>query len=211
MKDWLKEYKIYFISAILLAIGGIYYFYFYKPVPPDISSLENKEDNFVTKTKQVEAESKKELQNIMVDIKGQVQHPGIYQSTTDERVMDVINRAGGFTGKADQNQVNLAEHVHDEMVIYIPGKGEDVPSQAAGTESSAAVTGSTAASQGKVDLNKADLNQLQTLPGIGPAKAAAIIEYREKTGKFKAPEDLKNISGIGDKTFDKLKDLIVVH
>ena len=211
MKDWLREYKIYVISAILLAIGGIYYFYFYNPVTPDISSLENKEAELITNPKKEETVSKKESQNIMVDVKGQIHHPGIYQSTTDERVMDVINRAGGFTEKADQNQVNLAEHVYDEMVIYIPGKGEDVPSQAAGERSSPIVSGSTTESQGKVDLNKADVNQLQTLPGIGPAKAAAIIEYREKSGKFNKPEDLKNISGIGDKTFDKLKDLIVVH
>jgi competence protein ComEA len=211
MKEWLREYKIYLFSAILLALGGIYYFYFYEPFTPAISSLETKEATLIANPKKEEAVSKKEPQNIMVDVKGQIQHPGIYQSTTDERVMDVINRAGGFTVKADENQVNLAEHVHDEMVIYIPAKGEGVPQQTVGEGSSSIITQSTTESQGKVDLNKADINQLQTLPGIGPAKAAAIIEYREKSGKFNTPEDLKNISGIGDKTFDKLKDLIVVH
>jgi competence protein ComEA len=123
--------------------------------------------------------------------------------------MDVIGRAGGLTDQADQTQVNLAEHVVDEMVIYIPAKGEEGDTLTTSGPSSNS-SGGTGQNQGKIDLNKADEQELQNLPGIGPAKAAAIIEFRNTSGPFKTIEDLKNISGIGDKTFEKLKDLIVV-
>ena len=146
----------------------------------------------------------------MVDVKGQIKHPGVYQSSQNERVVDVISRAGGLTTNADESQVNFAQHVQDEMVIYIPAKGEaDTVTPGATGVGATAASGSS--STAKVDLNKADGTELQTLPGIGPAKAAAIIDYREKSGPFKAIEDLKNISGIGDKTFEKLQDLITVH
>jgi competence protein ComEA len=211
MKDWVNEHKISLISALLLAAVAIYYFYFYNTAQPAISSLDHVEESLPANPKKAVTDTKELPQKIIVDVKGQIKHPGVYQSSTEERVMDVITRAGGLTDKADENQVNFAEHVHDEMVIYIPAKGEEPESQAGVEVNSIETAGNTAESQGKIDLNKADVNQLQNLPGIGPAKAKAIIEYREKSGKFKAAEDLKNISGIGDKTFDKLKDLIVVH
>ena len=151
-------------------------------------------------------------EKIIVDVKGQIKHPGVYQSSEGERVIDVITRAGGLTENGDASQVNFAEHVVDEMVIYIPAKGEEGQTTA-GTGGKNLTTSSGLASnnQGKIDLNKADVTELQNLPGIGPAKATAIIEYRDTNGKFNAIEDLKNISGIGDKTFEKLKDLILVH
>ncbi|PFO03837.1 competence protein ComEA [Bacillus sp. AFS076308] len=149
-------------------------------------------------------------ENIMVDVKGQVNRPGVYQSNTGERVIDVIGRAGGLTEQADQTQVNFAEHVEDEMVIYIPGKGEEGSSLPSSIGTSGTVSSADGQKQGKININKADEQELQNLPGIGPAKAAAIIEFRNTSGPFKAIEDLKNISGIGDKTFEKLKDLIAV-
>ena len=144
-----------------------------------------------------------EPETIIVDVKGQVKKPGVYQSSQGERVIDVINRAGGLTEHADESQVNFAEHVQDAMVIYIPAKGDEglaVPS--------ASVT--QKGSSDKININKADETQLQEIPGIGPAKAAAIIEFREVNGSFNTIDDIKNISGIGDKTFEKLKDLISV-
>ena len=124
-------------------------------------------------------------------------------------MIDVISRAGGLTDKADQVQVNFAEHVKDEMIIYIPAKGEEGLSTpiTSGSNPSSSVGGQRSE---KININKADETELQNLPGIGPAKAAAILEYRNTSGPFKAIEDLKNISGIGDKTFEKLKDLIVI-
>lgn len=215
MKDWIMEHKNYLFAAVLLLIGGIYYF----------TNNSNKEDQLLSATSTAETElgsanqesgkekQKDELEqpeSIMVDVKGQIHKPGVYQAHNGERVIDVINRAGGVTEKADKTQVNFAEHIQDEMVIYIPAKGEEglmtpVPSGGSG------VTANGSASQAKINLNQADATELQNLPGIGPAKAAAIIEYRETSGAFQTVEDLKNVSGIGDKTFEKLKDLVDIR
>lgn len=213
LKDWFIQHKFSCVLAVALVLGGICYFYFHDPSPPvnpslNEAELSNSANKEVTSEKPASAEKSQEP--IMVDVKGEIKHPGVYQSSMEERVIDVIHRAGGLTNKADESKVNFAQHVQDEMVIYIPAKGE---AEAASADIS---RGGTSASSGnsenaKIDLNQADSSALQTLPGVGPAKAAAIIDYREKSGPFKTIEDLKNISGIGDKTFEKLKDLIIVH
>lgn len=144
--------------------------------------------------------------NIMVDVKGEVVSPGVYELTTEDRVIDAIQLAGGYTNEAETNLVNHAQKLQDEMVIYIPKKGEelaDLPIEQTVTSGQASKN-----SAGKININTADESQLTTLPGIGPSKAQAIIAYREETGSFKNIEDLTNVSGIGDKTFEKLKELI---
>lgn len=212
MLDWLKEHKQYAIIAALIAAGGMYYLYFNEPVPVPSTIVENAENNRPLNQEHGTPEAIPAPDKIIVDVKGQVTKPGVYEGLQGERVVDIIDRAGGLTPLADASQVNFAEHVVDEMVIYIPGKGEEIQSPlvsgSGGTHSSAS---SVNGGGGKVDLNKADATELQTLPGIGPAKAAAIIEYRDKSGKFKTIEDIKNISGIGEKTFEKLRDQITVH
>lgn len=216
MKDWLIDHKFYVLAVFFIVLGGFYYFYVYdyqEPLPNQASSevgnklqsevQEGENKNLANKTEQPE--------KIMVDVKGQIKQPGVYQSNAGERVIDVISRAGGLTDLADQSQVNFAAHVQDEMVIYIPAMGEEAlitPGPSGGNIEGVAASNQN---QGKININKADENELQNLPGIGPAKATAIIEYRNASGPFKAIEDLKNISGIGDKTFEKLKELIVVR
>lgn len=156
---------------------------------------------------------------VYVDVKGAVKHPGIYKAEADDRVYDLIQEAGGFNEKADRNQVNLAQKVKDEMVIEVPKKGEKAASAqtapaAAGISAPASASSGTAASSeaaAQVNINTADQTQLETLPGIGPSKAAAIIEYREKNGPFQKPEDLKNVSGIGDQTFAKIENSITLQ
>ncbi|WP_019720543.1 helix-hairpin-helix domain-containing protein [Heyndrickxia coagulans] len=156
---------------------------------------------------------------IYVDVKGAVKHPGIYKAEADDRVYDLIQEAGGFNENADRNQVNLAQKVKDEMVIEVPKKGEKAVSAqtapaAAGISAPASASSGTAASSeaaAQVNINTADQTQLETLPGIGPSKAAAIIEYREKNGPFQKPEDLKNVSGIGDQTFAKIENSITLQ
>jgi competence protein ComEA len=209
MKDWITEHKLYVIITAIIAITAIFYFF------EENKSSETNIENLVPKEIQEEKDSPQpqehiqETISIIVDVKGQVKLPGVYTSSQGERVIDVINRAGGLTEIADESQVNFAQHVEDAMVIYIPAKGEEGISMPAGTSVSETAGGSS--NQAKINLNKADENELQNLPGIGPSKAAAILEYRETNGQFKSVEDLKNISGIGDKTFDKLKDLITVQ
>jgi competence protein ComEA len=212
MKDWMYEHKIYVIITVIIAFAAI--FNFLEESNSSVSNVENIVPQELKEEKETPQEQE-EIQKpeiIMVDVKGQVTMPGVYSSSQGERVIDVVQRAGGLTENADESMVNFAEHVQDAMVIYIPAKGEEgmtVP--AGGTTVNPSNTGGTSSTQAKININKADETQLQNLPGIGPAKAAAITEYRETSGLFKTVEDLKNISGIGDKTFEKLKDLITVQ
>ncbi|WKB36887.1 helix-hairpin-helix domain-containing protein [Terrilactibacillus sp. S3-3] len=130
--------------------------------------------------------------DIVVDIKGEVKHPGVYTLTTGLRVNDAIHRAGGFTSKADEEQINLAQKLTDEMVIAVPAQGDKGPQ--AGENESVQVSGEgmegAGGAESQVNVNTADAEELQKLPGIGPAKAAAIISYRQQHGLFKKVDDL---------------------
>ena len=135
----------------------------------------------------------------VVDLKGEVKIPGIYEVESTSRVHDVIELAGGFLETANVNAVNLAEKVRDEMVIYIPHIDEPLPQAERVNETEG---------EKKVSLNQATLEEFQTLPGIGPAKAMAIINYREEFGMFNSVDELTNVSGIGEKTLEKLRDYL---
>ncbi|WP_233549405.1 helix-hairpin-helix domain-containing protein [Lysinibacillus yapensis] len=150
------------------------------------------------------------VKKIMVDVKGAVLYPGVYELTTDHRIVDAIKAAGGYTEEAQNMSINHAQKLQDEMAIYVPKKGEEaVPIQNNGQVVTGAATASESGSE-QVDLNHAEESALTTIPGIGPSKAQAIIAYREENGQFKTIEELKNVSGIGDKTFEKLKEHITV-
>jgi competence protein ComEA len=140
---------------------------------------------------------------IVIDIKGSVQNPGIYTMKDGERIDDAINKAGGFTKNAEVTAVNLAQKVTDEMVVYVPSEGEkeltSIPVGGTDTEKSALI-----------NINNAQSEELQKLNGVGPSKAEAIITYREENGPFKAPEDIMNVSGFGEKSFEKIKEQITV-
>jgi len=138
-------------------------------------------------------------EKLYVDLKGAVYQPGVYLVEPDDRVIDVIESAGGFTNDADENQINLAEKVYDAMVIYVPSQ-----------EDSEQIVVQSDVNHGKIRINQATQAELEQLPGIGSAKALAIIQYREEHGPFKEPEDLQNISGIGVKTFEQLEEFIIV-
>lgn len=143
-------------------------------------------------------------QVLYVDVKGAVQKPGVYQMAPGARMMDAIDLAGGFLISADQSQINLALKLDDQMVVYVPQVGEETKETAQQT----IVEETETEEKAKINLNTADAAQLQSLNGIGEKKAEAIIQYREENGSFQTIEDLKNVSGIGDKTFEALKDFI---
>ncbi|RDW21741.1 helix-hairpin-helix domain-containing protein [Oceanobacillus chungangensis] len=134
-----------------------------------------------------------------VDIKGAVLKPGVYEIEIDSRVNDAILKAGGFTADADQTGVNLAQKIQDEMVLVIPRIGEQPSS-----------TNSTSSDLLKIRLNYATQEEIESLTGIGPSKAQAIIAHRDEHGFFQTVEDLLEVSGIGEKTLDNLKDSIQV-
>lgn len=154
-----------------------------------------------------------------VDIKGAIKVPQVVPVTPGIRVHDVVEMAGGVTGEADQSQVNLAQLVTDQMVIYVPKVGEEVsPSTEAlvadskVTESAVSESSGDGTSDGDlVNINTADTTMLQTLSGIGEKRAADIINYRETNGLFETVDDLDQVSGIGEKTMEKLRPLITVN
>lgn len=154
-----------------------------------------------------------------VDIKGAIKVPQVVPVTPGMRVHDVVEMAGGVTGEADQSQVNLAQLVTDQMVIYVPKVGEEVsPSTEAlvadskVTESAVSENSGDGTSDGDlVNINTADITMLQTLSGIGEKRAADIINYRETNGLFETVDDLDQVSGIGEKTMEKLRPLITVN
>ncbi|WP_188206219.1 helix-hairpin-helix domain-containing protein [Alkalibacillus aidingensis] len=147
-----------------------------------------------------ELEEEPEKSIWMVDLKGEVVQPGVYEIEQGKRVVDVIELAGGFLDSADLHAVNLAEHVYDEMVIFVP----DLQNE--NTQNS----GEYLLSDSKVRVNQASLSDLMQLPGIGEQKARDIIDYREAQGPFSRPEDLLDVSGIGEKTLEKFLEQIIV-
>lgn len=203
-------HKLSIIAMVIILISGtIYYFYINTNTTPSAvtknleSSVQQMNDN---KENNIPKDPPKIEQTIMVDLKGEVKHPGVYPLKEGDRVMDVIKLAGGLTDKADDSQVNFAEHVKDEMIIFVPTKGVSINNQ----QNVSLGEKNNLTKSDKINLNQADESQLENLPGIGPSKAEAIITYRNEKGAFQSVEDLKKITGIGDKTFEKLKESITV-
>lgn len=140
---------------------------------------------------------------VVIDIEGEVIKPGLYELEGEVRINNVLEVAGGLSAKADREWIkknlNLADRVVDGQKIYIPRVGE------VKEISSKLVLGSSD-KKGKISLNQASLEELDKLSGIGPALGGRIISYRKKNGGFKNIEELKLVSGIGDKLFEKIKD-----
>lgn len=166
---------------------------------PENNSLNTNE---MTEVKEEIAQSKK---TIIVDIKGAVKNPREYELNEGARVRDLIEAAGGLLKDADEEKIKFSKILKDEDFIKIYKIGEVEEESEVFLEEEA---GDKDASSKKININKASLTELQSLPGIGEVKAQSIIEYRESSGGFKSIEDLTNITGIGAKTLDKLRDLI---
>ncbi len=176
----------------------------------------------------LEAAGEERVKDIQVHVAGAVAKAGVYRLPQGSRVIDAITMAGP-TGEADLDSLQLAAPIPDGKTIYVPQKSTALPtglempgsqptasgSVAPGTGRvvSSPQTGSKAAgvtATGLININTADQDQLDTLPGIGPALAQRIIQYREINGLFETVEDIKNVAGIGDKKFEELKDKITV-
>lgn len=159
-----------------------------------------------------EASQSSQQQDIFVDIKGEVKKPGVYQLSEGDRLQDLIDKAQGFTADAKVDQINLAQKLTDQMMVIVPNKNQVTESQ--DTSDQELITEPAAQendkNSGKININTANVGDLTQLSGIGQKKAEKIIEYRQDKGSFKQIEDLKNVSGIGDKTFESLKDQITV-
>lgn len=194
------------LGALLLAII-IYYFSTTESSDPPPTNDPFLLDNPVETTQQTTEleQDPPQPETVIVDVKGAVAQPGVYPFTTEQRVIDAIAQAGGYTEAADTKQINAAKRLQDEMIIYVPQIGEEA------TDLSMPSFPSTQeATTPQVNINTADEAVLTTIPGVGPAKAKAIISYREQQGAYQTIEDIKKVSGIGEKTFDKLSEYITV-
>jgi len=149
---------------------------------------------------------------LVVHVLGRVRKPGVYELPGGSRVIDAIGAAGGFAADADQSGLNLAQELADGTQVIVPTPGETAvgagPSGGAAAGAGSGAGGAASAAGGKVDLNTATLEQLETLPRIGPSLAQRILDWRTQNGRFASVDDLKNVSGIGDKTFAGLESAV---
>ncbi|WP_293965036.1 helix-hairpin-helix domain-containing protein [Streptococcus sp.] len=201
----MKEYKIIVICTGLgLLVGG---FFLLKPVPQTPVKETNLQAEVAAVSKDSVSEKEEALEQdlITVDVKGAVKAPGIYDLPVGSRVNDAVQKAGGLTEQADSKSLNLAQKISDEALVYVPTKGEEVASQ-----QTASGTASSTSKEKKVNLNKASLEELKQVKGLGGKRAQDIIDHRETNGKFKSVDELKKVSGIGAKTIEKLKDYVTV-
>lgn len=211
--DKLKEYwKIMLLVVCALIAGGIFYIFTNSPKSAENLSVENLSSSSTKSSlSKFNSSSEKNKNEIMVDLRGAVAKPNVYQISSDERLVDLIRQAGGFTDQADQKSINLSAKLKDEEVIYVPKVGESSSSESTDSPTSSSVSNQiSTTSSPKININKADLTELQKLTGIGQKKAQDIIDFRMKNGDFKSIEDLGKVSGFGDKTLEKLKDEISI-
>lgn len=204
MKEMIVKYKYLVGICFVICLFLGYQWFMNQHDESAAIELEVIEDNTV---EEVVAEPVvEEVQRIMVDVKGAVNSQGVYELQQGDRVKDAIDLAGGVTEYADEVQINYAQLLEDEMLIYVPKIGE-ISEQVALTNS----TSSNSSSSETVNINKATAEELQQLTGVGPSKAEAIIQYREENGGFKTIEDIQNVTGIGEKSFEKIKGEITVN
>lgn len=207
-------------AAVLIIAAAAIFVFIFRTGDKEKVTVEKSQITAEAKTET----GKKSVKKIIVDVSGQVKAPQVIEIKAGSRISDAIAAAGGLTDKADISGVNRAAELSDGEKIYIPAKGEgqqngqsgaSSASQDGGTgisagSSSGSSAGSSSASPQKISINSASNSELQELTGVGPAIAEKILLYRSKNGGFKSLEDLKNVSGIGDKTFEKLKDQITL-
>lgn len=164
-----------------------------------LAELDETEDEKI-----VEDESAEE--DIIIDIKGEINSPGVYEMQLGDRMIDIVDRAGGLTDEASETAINLAEKLQDEMAIVIPKEGDELSET---DELNSNASNGLSSELDKLNLNHATQAELETLNGIGPSKAEAIISHREENGLFQSVEDVLEVSGIGEKTLESFKEDIV--
>ena len=221
--------KVLILIITILIIIGYYMYYrnnnYYKEFETTMeieeSIMENQEniedkDNKLENT-DVEEENNKNEEKIIVHITGEVQFWGVIELEKGSRIIDAVNKAGGFTDNADTEKVNLAYELTDGVKVYIPSKNVDKESNITTQKYIITESGDNEIVEENevnqreislVNINEATQTELETLPGIGPSTALKIISYRKENGKFLNIEDIKNVSGIGENKFENIKDLI---
>ena len=220
-KLFFYENQKYFMYGFLLLFACLSFIFIYvrftsdvKTVEPEVIALSDDEEKEEIITEAVET--------IFIDIKGEIKYPGVYEIQLDDRVIDAVQMAGGFTDEATTDNVNLSKRLKDETVIIIPSylknydnitikndyeidSNDDIV-QSEETENDEKIESSS----NLININTASVVELMSLDGIGESKAKAIIEYRDINGDFENILDIKNVSGIGESIYEKIKDYITV-
>lgn len=204
MKKNKKTIGIICISVLLLI--GTFFIY----ISGGKNELENNnsEEIWVEQdTKGINGNNEEQRKEIVVEIKGEVNKPDIYWLDENSIIDDLLSKAGGIKDEADISNINRAEKLRNHQSIYIPNKSEV---ETTNIQSTGANKSSGISNDGIVNVNVATLEELDSLPGIGVARAGDIIKYREENGGFKTIEEMKNVKGIGDASYEKLKEKITV-
>lgn len=211
--EMLKEYKWQIALPAAAGLLMATFLIFSQPAKSDQTGLTelpqteqaSSSSDLVEETSTEESE---ELSQLVVDVKGAVEKPGLYTLEVGSRVNDAVEAAGGLTSQADPKSINLAQKLSDEAVVYVASKDENILVVASSTASSA--MSQDEKNTTLVNLNTATEADLQTISGIGAKRAADIIVYREANGGFKSVDDLNNVSGIGDKTMESIRPYVTV-
>ena len=194
MNDLNKKQKIILIILITIIGIGIYCY------TNAIENTSEEEIENVLEVVQTNTTKETEEKNIFVHIAGCVQKEGMLELSSNSRIADAIEKAGGLTQEADLSDINLAYLLEDGMKIYIPNQNErqennEKTENTAKTENTPSMQiQDTSTKQDVININTATQEELDTLPGIGPATATKIIEYRKEKGKFKQKEEIKEVS-----------------
>ncbi|HFC9130445.1 TPA: helix-hairpin-helix domain-containing protein [Enterococcus faecium] len=173
-----------------------------------LSPFSSSEENQLPEGNTVEEDVRPKV--MYTDIKGSVKEPGIYSFSSEERVYDVLKRAGGLLEEADSDRINFSAKIEDQQVLYIPAVGEEPPEHLNQSASPEGKQSTADTEPSKININTASPSELQQIPGIGSVKAQEIIRFREENGSFQKVEDLQEISGIGEKTVEKLKNFVTI-
>lgn len=226
--EWLYQHKTLLITTIILLCGGISGVFVLAKEEEKIEdnnwivdSFEEPKEETLEDSVELKEVEEKENTTITVDMKGAVQNPKVYEVPVGTRIFQIIEMAGGVSPNAYTNNINLSKKVTDEMVIYIFTKEqfEEKISCTIRNEYEGEITEEIrqkesiiqeAKEEMKYNLNDVTAKELETLPGIGVSKANSIIEYRTQKGKFKSIEELKEIPGIKDGIYEKIKDYFTI-
>lgn len=210
----LKEKIVGSVTILILSIVFLMFgFFSNKNDDVDFEEVFSKEEETLQITPEgrgaeVEDNSVLESKQIIVDIKGAVKNPREYELEEGARIRDLIEAAGGLTEEADDERIKFSQVLKDEDCIKVYKIGEEAEEGTMTFTETSGKNSSSESSSGKININKASMTELQSLPGIGEVKAQSIIDYRESIGSFKSVDDLTNITGIGSKTVDKLRDVV---
>ena len=223
MNNLNKNQKIAIVIITIVAIGSIY-FLLYTKENNEISDIQNNEiETIDNKDLTNKSETEEQKETIKIHISGAVNKEGLIELEENSLINDAIEKAGGLKENAYIDDINLAFPLEDGMKIYIPNinekqqteQQENSQNSYISKDSGTYTINNTNTLQSntkteKININTANQSELESLPGIGPSTATKIINYRNENGKFKSIEDLKEVSGIGESKFNKIKELICV-